>query len=309
MIQVILKKIILIIIITFFLRVSSQSDVKLSSFFLTPISYNPAYAGSYEGITMTSIYSSQWVGFDGAPQTLFINGHGTFLGPNTGLGAEIVHDEIGVTTDTKILVNFAYHINLNDKWRLSMGVKAGGSWYSVDYNRLSIENPNEINSLSSEVNENSYIFGTGMYLHTDKFFVGLGVPNLLKTKYYDAFRNTIANSNPNYYVSMGYKFDLVDNWSFQPIVLTRVTKGSPVNTLLAGTFNWNEEIYGSLNIDLKSSVGGFFGVRVAQQFFVGYSYDTSINSFVNVNDGIHTFFLTFRLDDYWQRKRCGCYTF
>lgn len=309
MIKFTLKKIILIATISFSLQASSQSDVKLSSFFLTPISYNPAYAGSYEGITVTSIYSSQWVGFEGAPETLFINGHGTFLSANTGLGAEIVHDEIGVTTNTKILANFAYHINLSDKWRLSMGIKAGGSWYSVDYDRLNIEDPNELEGLSGEVNENTLNFGTGLYLHTDDFFIGLGVPNLLKTKYYDAYKNTLANSNPNYYLSMGYKFELVDNWSFQPSVLSRVTKGSPVNTLLAGTFNWNEKVYGSLNIDLKASIGGFFGVRVAEQFFVGYSYDTSINSFVNVNNGIHTFFLNFRLDDYWQRKRCGCYTF
>jgi type IX secretion system PorP/SprF family membrane protein len=290
-------------------KAGAQSDIKLSSFFLIPMTYNPAYAGSYEGITLTSVYSSQWVGFEGAPKTFFVNGHGTFLGPKTGIGAELVSDEIGVTKDTRIIANFAYHINLSENWRLSMGIKSGGSWYSVDYNRLSIEAPNEINGLSGEVNENAYIFGTGFYLHNDSFFFGLGIPNLLKTKYYDAFRNTIANSTPNFYLSTGYRFDLRNDWYFQPMLLTRVAKGAPVNSLFAGTFEWNEKLYASLNMDLKATIGGFFGLRVYESFFVGYSYDTSINSFRNSNDGIHTFFLNFRLEDYWQRKRCGCYTF
>lgn len=297
------------ITIVLFLYTNSQSDIKMSNFFLTPISYNPAYAGSSEGVTLTSIYSTQWVGFEGAPKTLFINGHGSFLSSKTGLGIELMHDEIGVTTNTKILANFAYHINLTKKWRFSMGIKAGGSWYAVDYNRLSIENPTEVNGINRDVTINSYHIGTGFYLHHDNFFFGVGIPNLIKTTYYDAYKNVLANASPNYYLSTGYRFDLRDDWYFQPMLLTRITKGAPINTLIAGTLNWDERFYASLNMDLKSTIGGFLGIRINKQFLAGYSYDTSINAFSTENGGIHTFFLNFRLDDYWQRKRCGCYSF
>ncbi len=287
----------------------SQSDVKLSSFFLTPITYNPAYAGSYEGMSFTSLYSSQWVGFDGAPKTLFVNGHGTFFGPNTGLGAEIMHDEIGVTTDTKMLGNYAHHLRLNDNWRLALGIKAGVSWYSVDYNKLRIRNTNEFNSLKTDITNIDINFGAGLFIHSDKFYLGIGVPNFLETTYLDDYNATLSNSRPNYYLSTGYKFDLENDIYLQPSALVRVVDGAPINAMFAGTLNWQEKFYGSLNIDLNSTIGGFTGFRFAEKYLLGYSYDSSINKFSTSNGGIHSFFLNIRLEDYWKRERCSCYSF
>jgi type IX secretion system PorP/SprF family membrane protein len=287
----------------------SQSDVKLSSFFLTPITYNPAYAGSYEGMSFTSLYSSQWVGFEGAPKTLFVNGHGTFFGPNTGLGAEIMHDEIGVTTDTKMLGNYAHHLRLNDNWRLALGIKAGVSWYSVDYNKLRIRNTNEFNSLKTSITNIDINFGTGLFIHSDKFYLGIGIPNFLETTYFDDYNATLSNSRPNYYLSSGYKFDLENDIYLQPSALVRVVDGAPINAMFAGTLNWQEKFYGSLNIDLNSTIGGFAGFRFAEKYLFGYSYDTSINTFSSSNGGIHSFFLNVRLEDYWKRERCSCYSF
>jgi type IX secretion system PorP/SprF family membrane protein len=287
----------------------SQSDVKLSSFFLTPITYNPAYAGSYEGMSFTSLYTSQWVGFEGAPKTLFVNGHGTFFGPNTGLGAEIMHDEIGVTTDTKMLGNYAHHLRLNNNWRLALGIKAGVSSYSVDYNKLKIRNTNEFNSLKTAITNLDINFGAGLFVHSDKFYLGIGVPNFLETTYLDDYNATLSNSRPNYYLSTGYKFDLENDIYLQPSALVRVVYGAPINAMFAGTLNWQEKFYGSLNIDLNSTIGGFAGFRFAEKYLLGYSYDSSINKFSTSNGGIHSFFLNIRLEDYWKRERCSCYSF
>ena len=286
-----------------------QSDIKLSNFFLSPLIYNPAYAGSFEGMTFTSFYSTQWVGFEGAPNTAFINGHGTFLGPKTGIGAELIHDEFGITSDTKFLINYAYHLDLNAYWRLSLGVKTGFSWYSVDYNRLSIENPFEIQDGFERLNTMNFNFGAGFFIHNERFYFGVGVPNILRSNYLDAFRNTVANTRPNYYISSGYSLPVGDEIFLQPMLLTRITEGAPINTLLALTLNWQEKFYSSVNVDVESTLGAFIGVRPGEKLMIGYAYDTSINNFSRSNDGIHSFFLNLRLDDYWQRKRCGCYTF
>lgn len=304
-----MRKLLNLLILVFPIFLIGQSDIKLSSFFLTPITYNPAYAGSFEGINISSLYSSQWVGFDGAPKTFFLNGHGTFLNSQTGLGAEIMHDEIGITTDTKFLGNYAYHLNLNDEWKLSMGIKAGFSWYSVDYARLNIDNPFESIDLRDRISKVNFNFGVGFFLHNENFFIGLGIPNLLKTTYLDSYTNTLANSKPNYYLSSGIKWYLQDEVYLQPSVLIRLTEGAPINTLGAMTLNWEEKFYASLNVDLNSTVGAFAGFRFNNTYMIGYSYDSSITNFSRSNDGIHSFFLNIRLEDYWKRERCGCYTF
>lgn len=307
-----LNKYILIKIIVLFLMptfISGQSDIKLSTFSLNPLTYNPAYAGSFEGMSFSSLYSSQWLGFDGAAKTIFVNGHGTFLGSNNGLGLELIRDEIGVSSETKILGNYAYHIKLNDNWRLSMGLKAGVSYNSIDYSKLNIENQNEFNSFNDRVNSMNVNIGTGFYLHSNDFFLGLGIPNLLKTKTMDGFKNTLANTTQNYYLTLGYFIRLDEDVNLQPSILSRVVEGAPINTLLSATLDWHEKFYVSLNIDLNSTVGAFAGFRFLEQYMIGYSYDSSINGFSRENDGIHSLFLNIRFKDYWRRERCGCYTF
>lgn len=301
------------ILIFLFLVISKllicQSDVKLSSFFLAPLTYNPAYAGSYEGVSITSLYSSQWVGFDGAPETININAHGTFFGPNTGLGIEFINDKIGVTSTTKILGNYSYRVRLNNKWNLSMGIKAGAIYSSVDYGLLNIEYPGNYYALNRSVNNMNMKIGSGLLFFSDKFFFSVGVPNLLKNNFTDRFKTTLSNSKPNYYLSTGYVFDLDNNITLKPSILTRIVSGSVSNTLIATNLNWKEKFYTSLNIDFNSTIGVFAGFRFMDMYLLGYSFDNSINNFSNSNGGVHSFFLNIRFNDYWGRKRCSCYSF
>lgn len=283
-----------------------QSDVKLSNFFLTPITYNPAYAGSYEGLSLTSLYSSQWVGFDGAPKTIIVNGHGTFKNPKIGFGVEIMHDEIGATSDTKVLGNYAYQVQLYRSWNLALGIKAGVSWFKIDYNKLRILNPEELNDFDGGMLSTNAEIGAGLYLHNENFYIGISAPNYLTI---DMYNTTLGKKSPNFYMSTGYKFNLQNDFFFQPSALVRVVKGAPVNALLAGTIDWQEKIYGSVNIDLKSSVGLFAGFRFKENYLLGYSYDSSITKFLNGNTGIHSVFINFRLADFGRRKRFGCYSF
>jgi len=307
-----LNKYILIKIIVLFLMpnfILGQTDIKLSSLYLNPLTYNPAYAGSFEGMSFSSFYSSQWLGFDGAAKTIFVNGHGTVLGSNTGLGLELIRDEIGGSSETKILGNYAYHIKLNGNWRLSMGLKAGVSYSSVDYSKLNIENLNEFNSLNNRVNSMNVNIGSGFYLYNNNFFLGLGIPNLFKTKTIDGYKNTLANTTQNYYFTLGYNIQLDEGINFKPSILSRVVAGAPINTLLSASLDWHEKFYLSLNLDLNSTIGAFTGFRFLEQYMIGYSYDTSINNFSRENYGIHSLFLNIRFKDFWGRERCGCYTF
>ena len=68
----------------------------------------------------------------------------TFFNSKTGLGLDVINDKIGASTETKVMLNYAYNVELNDIWKLSLGVKSGFSNYTIDYRMLNIENPNEL---------------------------------------------------------------------------------------------------------------------------------------------------------------------
>ncbi len=302
----------LVLFICFFLCVSTlraQSDPKISIFTFNPIMYNPAYAGSYDGLTINSIYSTQWVGFEGAPKTLLLSGHSILSNSNVGVGFDFMSDKIGAVSENSINGNFAYHINLNETIRLSLGLKAGLRSYNIDYNQFVLQNPTEADLTNENLSQNNLIIGSGAYLYNENWAIGFSIPSILNTKYLNNNSNQIANKKPYYYFTGAYKFLVDDEVYLQPNFVTRLADGAPISTLVAINLNWKDKLITSLNFEIESTVGGFVGFRFFENFFGGYAYDTSINDFRKYNGGIHTFLINFRLGDYWSKKRCACFTF
>jgi type IX secretion system PorP/SprF family membrane protein len=290
-------------------KIHSQSDLKLSIFSFNPIMYNPAYAGSYDGLTINTIYSTQWIGFEGAPKTLLLSGHSILSNSNVGVGFDIMSDKIGAVSENNINGNFAYHVNLSETIRLSLGIKAGVNMYNIDFNEFVILNPNENDLVDKNVSQRTFIIGSGAYLYNEKWAFGLSIPNMLETKYLNDRNTQIANKKPYYFFTGAYKIMVDDEIFLQPNFVTRFADGAPVSTLVAMNLNWKDKLITSLNFEMDVSVGGFVGFRFLENFLAGYSYDVSVNDFGKYNGGIHTFLLNYRLGDYWSKKKCACFTF
>jgi type IX secretion system PorP/SprF family membrane protein len=290
------------------MQLFAQADFKLSNFTLTPLVYNPAYAGSNGGISITSVYSSQWIGFPGAPKTILFNGHQAISDGLMGLGVNAEIDKRGAEEETKIVTNYAYHLYLNNYWQISMGIKAGVQNYVVDYSLLSIENPSEFIAGIGEQKTLNYIFGTGFYLYNKNFFIGASIPNLIKPNLLDSRNSMISQQSMNYYLSSGYKIYTDENIYIQPTFLTRLVKGAPISNLLSVNLNIKDEIYASTNFEFKSSIGVFAGIRFYENYLIGYAFDKSITKFNSQNNGTHSFFLNFNIDGRDNRP-CSCYNF
>ena len=287
----------------------SQSDPKLSIFTFNPIMYNPAYAGSYDGLTINSIYSTQWVGFDGAPKTLLLSGHSILSNSNTGAGFDIMSDRIGAVSENNINGNFAYHLDLSESIKLSLALKAGINLFNIDYNQFVIQNQNENDLADKNISQRNLMIGSGAYLYNEKWALGFSIPNMLKTKYVNDSNRQIANKNPYYYITGAYKIMVDDEIFLHPNFVTRIAEGAPTATLVALNLNWKDKLITSLNFEVDVSVGAFVGFRFFENFLAGYSYDIGVNDFGKYNGGIHTFMLSYRLDDYWSKKKCSCFIF
>ena len=289
-------------------QLQAQTDVKLSNFIYAPLVCNPAYAGSSNGFIANAFYTSQWVGFDGAPETLIITGHDKIEFFNLGVGFDVMSDNIGATKENRVVGNVAYHIRLNRNWSLSSGVKFGVNNYAIDYSLLSIEDQGEFNA-NGNLSKISPIFGIGFFLHTENFFAGVSVPNFLVTNYIEDFSQTISRTTPDYYLTTGYKFELESEVYFQPTVMARVTKGAPYSALVSFNLNWKDKFYASVNYEHNVTAGAFVGLRITDQIMAGYAYDTSITSFAQYNGGIHSFMISFRARERYRRDPCGYFTY
>ena len=111
-----------------------------------------------------------------------------------------------------------------EKSKLAFGVKAGFTSYSLDSDfQLSQSNDPVIFGFEDRWKPN---IGTGVYWHSQKWYLGLSAPRILNTDYTgdEAFQSLERIS---YYFTGGYVFELSENTKFKPAALLKATNGAP----------------------------------------------------------------------------------
>ena len=109
-----------------------QQQYVYTSYLLNDYYYNPAIAGSKDVHLANLTYRNQWVGFDDAPVSIMGNFFGSYNNEGVhGYGVSLISDKTGITQNTGVYLNYAYHVKLNDDLKLGFGVKPGFMQYRV----------------------------------------------------------------------------------------------------------------------------------------------------------------------------------
>src|SRR6185503_5472558 len=130
---------------------------------------NPAYAGTRGLPTVTGIHRSQWLSFDGAPQDQSFTIHAPLTSKKFGVGLSMINDKIGPTKSTWIALDFAYHLKLNKKARLAVGLKGLVNIFRNNVSELKLDNQNDL-AFSNNVKTVLPNAGAGLYYYTSKFY-------------------------------------------------------------------------------------------------------------------------------------------
>lgn len=272
---------------------SAQQESQYTQYMYNTMAFNPGYTGSREVVSAMGLYRTQWVGLDGAPKTMNFSIQSPLGYHANGIGLNVISEEIGPTNNTGVMVNYAYTIIGNNDLRFSFGISGGFDNYVVDYNKLIIQNPDPyLNGKESKFLPN---VGAGFYMHTYNWYIGVSVPKLLKTDYYDDVASTVYTTNSHFYGIAGYVFDINPNFRFKPAVLVKVVKGAPVAVDVSANFLISNKLTLGLAYRWDASVSGLAGFQITDGIQIGYAYDYETTNLGNYNSGSHEIFLRFDL--------------
>lgn len=271
----------------------AQQDSQYTQYMYNTISVNPAYAGSRSSLSILGIYRNQWVGLDGAPKTLNFSMHSPIGVKGVGLGFGFTSDQIGPSSESIVTADFSYTINMANDIKLSFGMKAGVSIWDLDPNKLNIYDPNDYNL--RQQNNSSPVVGTGLYLHTEKWYVGLSSPNMLKTDHYDDVQVSTATEKTHVYLIGGYVFDINSNLKLKPAVLAKAVVGAPLALDISANALLYDSVTFGLAYRLDAAVSVLAGFQISDHLMIGYSYDYDTTQLGNYNSGSHEIFLRFEL--------------
>lgn len=279
---------------------NAQQDPQYTQYMYNTQVVNPAYAGSRDALSFGLLYRTQWVGFEGAPKTATFTVN-TPIGSldNMGLGLSIVRDEIGPAIESNVNIDYSYTINTSSDAELSFGLKAGLDLLDVDFTKLNIFDPGDPRFQNNIDNKLQPQIGAGVYFNTDKYYVGLSVPNFLATKHFDESslqnlgRETIAAERLHYFLIAGYVFDVSDNLKFKPATLIKAVSGSPLQWDVSANFLINEKFTVGAAYRWSAAMSALVGFQASDQIFIGFGYDYQTTDIEDYSDGSYEVMLRF----------------
>lgn len=272
----------------------AQQDAQYTQYMYNTINVNPAYAGSRGVLSIFGLYRTQWVGLDGAPETGAFSVNSPIANSNLGVGLSFVNDRIGPTNENTISADLSYTIRTSETYKLSFGVKGTANLFNLDPSKLNPQNANDplLQDLNNDLSPN---VGAGVYLHSDKLYLGASVPNFFETKRYDDNDVAVYKERMNMYFIGGYVFDLSPSLKFKPAFLTKLVEGAPLQLDVSGNFLINERLVLGAAWRWDAAVSAMAGFQITDGLFIGYGYDLETTKLANYNSGSHEIFLRFEL--------------
>ncbi len=269
----------------------AQQDAQYTHYTNNMNVVNPAYAGSKGTLSLGMLGRTQWVGFDDAPKTFTFAAHAP-VGERMGLGLSMISDAIGPVKEQNIYVDVSYTIPTSETTKLAFGLKGGLSIMNVNLTELSLPETSPLMdpSFSSDLNNTYPNFGAGLFFYSDKYYVGLSVPNIIESLHFDQSIGD-ASEVMHGFLTAGYVFSLTDKLKFKPATLVKVAKGAPVSFDVSGSFLINEKFEIGANYRYDDSVSGTFLLNTSRDFRIGYAYDYTISNFGDYNSGSHEIIL------------------
>ena len=282
----------------------AQQDAQYTQYMFNTMSVNPAYAGSRGQLSLAALYRSQWVGLNGAPETFTLNLHSPIRNSKVGYGISIVNDNIGdgVVQETYIDAVVSYTLDLDLDKKLSFGLSVGGDLINLDFNGLR-NFDQEVVQQDNIDNQFSPNFGLGVYYHTDRFYAGLSVPNILETEYFDNSGgdansvNFLATERMNFYLITGYVFELNPNLKFKPALLTKAVGGAPLQVDVSASFLFADRFSFGAAYRWDAALSALAGFQISEQIMLGLAYDRETTELggTQFNDGSFEVFLRLEL--------------
>ena len=277
---------------------NGQQEVVFSQYMFNHQSINPAYSGSKEYTNFTLLHRSQWLNFEGAPQSQAFTFNHKMTSKKIGFGLSGVNDKIGPMTSARVALDLAYHLAFKKAF-LSVGIKIGVVNYDFDQSIIR----------TTTIGDNSFVFddegtfksniGFGLYYHRPRWYAGISIPWFIE--------NESFNIQRHYFGIIGGLLNISQDLKLKPSILIKHTSGAPFGydfstiMLFKDNFWIGPQLRSTFTSVLpRSKFGGGFGIiagiHLNKTLSLGYSFNTSsLGKYINVNHATHEIMMRFDL--------------
>lgn len=264
----------------------AQQDVMISQYLFNGLLINPGYAGSHPYTSSSLLHRSQWNQFDGAPTTSVVAVDGALRNNSMGMGVLMLHDQIGLTTQTDVSLNFAYRMRLG-AGRLAFGLRGGLSNTRADLFAAETTDPGDPNYSENQQITQSVRFGFGMYYHLQRFYLGVSIPTL-------TVLGPLAQTvDPHLLATAGVVLQASDGVMLKPSVLVKAVNGAPPQIDLNLHALFQEKIWVGAGWRTGDAIVGMMEIQVTPELRIGYARDFTLSEIRDYSSGSNELLIGF----------------
>lgn len=292
---------------------AAQQRPHYTQYILNPYVLNPALTGIENYTDIKLSYRNQWVGFPGAPQTVYATIHTpigkedyrtsttSFAVPGEnprgkqyweeytaaeahhGVGASVVNYKTGYINRFYATASYAYHLGLSPKLNLSAGFAAGISGVNVDASKIQLANPVDpaIGGFTNELRKIKPELNAGVWLYSDQFFAGASVQQIIPQKINlvddNLYKSTLV---PHVFVTTGYRILAGDDVNVMPSVMLRYIPSMPLYVDVNVKAQYQDRFWIGGNYRIKEGFAAMAGINISNVVNVGYSYDVNNSKYL-----------------------------
>ncbi|HEX8039696.1 MAG TPA: type IX secretion system membrane protein PorP/SprF [Chryseosolibacter sp.] len=262
----------------------AQVDPLYAQYLNNPLLINPAYSGLNNNLNAGISYRKQWAGFEGSPTTYNVNAHTSLFDNRMGVGLIVLKDNVGISSNTEVHGTYAYRLDLDQKF-LSFGLQAGFISFKANNSDL---NPYDANdpAFNGVQNVTKPTFGAGLILNSERYFVGLSVPRMLKAKANFSDLETELYSQ-HFYAMGAYIFFINEHIRLKPSVLLKSVKGSPLSTDVNFAVNIEEKYTAGIYTRNLNAYGLMAQIKFGGSYRFGYAFEVPSGNSVGARFTTH----------------------
>lgn len=254
--------------------------------------FNPAYAGNKNRVEAILTHRNHMLGFPGAPTTQLFTVSAPWQAKYMGFGMRIQNDNIGVTNHLSFNLAANYFLGLGDG-KLAMGLEFGLDQYAVDWSSLVIHDAADAVIPVGKTSIMTPNGAFGLFYTTENWYAGYSIQNLIASRlsFQGPVLDNAARQYAHHYINAGGVKKLNDKFQLEPYILIKGVSGAPWQVDLGSYVVFKNQYGMGVTYRTGDAIVVSAKIELLEQVYVGYSFETRINSLTTYSSSSHEIML------------------
>lgn len=284
--------------------IAAQQLPQYGLYMFEPYSFNPAYGGMNNSISVSADIRKQWSGLAGAPSSQYLTVHMPIYSLNSGVGLMLNNEELGANHQFQGQLSYNYVMSNLAAGLISLGASVGLINRNMDGSEIRTPGGNYENSIQHNdpllypgaENYFGSTLGCGIFYRASAVEVGLSYSQIISLP----IQNKTFTYNPAAHLILyaSYFYKINEDWKIVPAVLLKYNAAVIQSDLDLQIYRNNLigglglRGYSSKSLDcFKINLGG----RLSERLLIGYSYEATLSGLKSYSDNTHELFIQYRL--------------